>query len=134
MDEVCLNDMLGDVLHEGDISFVPNMQNSGNADDIFAMHFDSDVGSVISLIVARFVASSVGVCINLLLRDVAFHLSDPDGLGPLGFSSLLKVVPKVPIRCGTPVDLVCFAPLEVTQDPNRNYQCLYAQAHWQQAQ
>ncbi len=41
MDEVCLYDMLGDVLHEVDEPCVPNMQNYGNADDIFSMHLES---------------------------------------------------------------------------------------------
>ncbi len=109
MDEIGLNNVLGNVLHEPDILTISSVQDSGNADDIFAMHVDSN-GSAISLIVARFVASAVSVGSNLLIGDVSFHLGDGDCIGAFGTSSFFEVVPKVSIRCGLPIEFVCCAP------------------------
>ena len=110
MDEIGLNNVLGNILNEPDILTISSVQDSGNADDIFAMHVDSNVSSAICLIVARFVASTVCVGSNLLVGDVSFHLSDGDCRGAFGTSSFFKVVPKVSIRCGLPVEFVCCAP------------------------
>ena len=120
MDHVSFHNVFRNGKHKMDVPIMSDMEDTRNADDVFSMHLDRHIRRMVSLIIACFVTSAVGVGVDLLLRDVAFDLADPDRLGPLGLASFFKVLPKVAVRHGFPIASVFFARLEMTQNPARS--------------
>ncbi len=82
VNEVCLNNMPGDLLHELGVVQVPDVQDLCNADNVLTMHFDGDIGRMVGLIIACLVTGPELIAVNLLLSDVSFDFANTDCLGP----------------------------------------------------
>ncbi len=113
VDQVPLDIMLGGFEHECSIVMMSMVEETGHSDNPFAMHLDSNVSSLVRLIIPILVTGSVQVLINLGLRNMAFDLCNPNGLRPLSSSSLFKVLPQVAIRSSFPVNIVALVVLEI---------------------
>ena len=104
------------ILHGVGILAMPIVEDLGNANDIFSMHVHSQVGCLISLVIAFLVASSKDFVNDVLNGNMALHLSKSNGLGTFGDGSLGEMLPQVAIRCGLPVIFNWFAYSELVQD------------------
>ena len=104
------------IFHEVGILAMPIVEDLGNANDIFSVHFHSQVGCLISLVIAFLVASSKDFVNDLLSGNMSLHLSEFNGLGTFGDGSLGEMLPQVAIRCGLPVIFNWLAYSELVQD------------------
>ncbi len=95
---------------------VPIMEDFGNTNNIFSMHFHSQVGSRVCLVIAFLVASSKDFVNDLLSGNKSLHLSESNGLGTFGDGSLGEMLPQVAIRCGLPIIFNWPAYSELVQD------------------
>ena len=78
MSEVALNNMLGNVEHEMGVLLVPLVEYLSYSTNIIPMRLDSNVCSMVGLVVSLLVACSVQALVDLLLASVAFDLRDPN--------------------------------------------------------
>ena len=72
--EIPLDDVLDHFLHEFGVLPVSVVQDFCQTHDLFTMHLNSDIRSMIGLIVATFVDCPKGAIVNLLLGNMAFNL------------------------------------------------------------
>ncbi len=72
--EIPLDDVLDHFLHEFCVLPVSVVQDFCQTHDLFTMHLNSDIRSMIGLIVATFADCPKGAIVNLLLGNMAFNL------------------------------------------------------------
>ncbi len=118
MDEVSLNDVSRDLLHECGIGGMSLVQDSRNTDNFLPMSFHSHISSFISFVIPIHVTLPAQVGIDLILGNMPLHFCDVDGMWSFGTRRLFEVVPQVAIRDSFPIALApsLLALLETPKD------------------
>ena len=73
VNEIALDDVLGNVGHEFGVCIVPRMEYFGSPHDIFTIESSTNVCYLVGLIITDFINQAVGVVLDLFISDVVLY-------------------------------------------------------------